>query len=182
MIKLIINGKKQEIPTCDELTVRQYTDLMKKENYNFINYLSVVTGMNYKESFNAKIKNAEGILKVIGSVKDITKVKAKSKFVIENEIYHRDKCLIETVGQRIMIEEAIPNFKNVIDQMLFIMATGILKEPDYEKVIELRNKLFQYNYIKILPIAFFLNKSLRNGGRNVMNIFLRLRNTIKIRH
>ncbi len=172
MITLKINGKKVKIPVVNELTVKQYSELVRKE-LNIINYLSVVLGKTYKEAFNSKVKGIEKLQKRIGTIQDYTKMPFAKHFIFDDELYETKKIEVSTVGQRFMIEEHASKLENE-ELLCYILAVGIAENPmDYEEINKLKDKLLQESYIKVLPVAFFLANRFLIGRKSGMN-FLRM--------
>lgn len=185
MIPIKINGKTQKVPTFDELTVKQYIEyvkiLRKKKKFDIIDYLSLVLKQEYKLVYFSKIHNVEGLMKVIGSSRDYRKIKPGKQFVISGEVYNLDNYLIETVGQRFMIQENAKRFKSDEELLCFVLAVSIIREVNLSKVQELKDKIMDEPYIDILPTAFFLFRNLTNGlskGRNILRGLRRLISTI----
>lgn len=182
MIPIKINGQTQKVPTFDELTVKQYIEytkiLRKKKKFNIIDYLSLVLKQDYKAVHFSRIHNVEGLMKVIGQARDYRKIKPGKQFVISGDVYNLDNYLIETVGQRFMIQENGKRFKQDEELLCFVLAVSIIREVNLGKVLELKDKIMDEAYIDILPTAFFLFKSLINGLNKDQNILQKLRRLI----
>ena len=169
MIILTINGEKKKVPSLDQLTVSQYIKMSGKEDISFIDYLSIVFDISYKEAFNIKYKGLDKLINRIGELEDYTKLPVNSQLVIEDEVYNIKDLEISTVGQRFMIEVSAKNLKNE-ELLCYILAVAILKDcMDSEKIKEFKDKLLNLAYKEILPAAFFLAKRFSIGKRNVLN-------------
>lgn len=179
MISIKINGEKKKIPTANELTVSQYSELVKAEKQNIISYLSIVLGVEYKTTFFSKINNI-ALLKRIGKVEHYDKLKPKKKIVLSDSSFYYIPNEIETLGQRFMIEENSSKLEEE-EYLCFVLAVGLSKDPmNYDSVNSLKEKLMNEPYVNILPTAFFLLKNLSNGKRSVRNFFRELVRLIRI--
>jgi hypothetical protein len=174
MITIKINGKKEKIPTANELTVRQYIKLVEKEEFNIINYLSACLEKEYKVVFNSKIKGFEYLGKRIGEIEDYTKIKMDDYLILQNGEIHTVSILgISTIGERFMIEENARKLK-AEEFLCFILAICIINEKDkmnYGKINDMKEYLMEQPYKKILPVAFFLLQNLKLGNKKGMKFF-----------
>lgn len=179
MITLTLNKEKKQIPTMDELTVRQFTELTKKD-INIVNYLSVTLGVNYKDAFNTKVKGIDKLLKRLGKLDDYTKL-VPSKVVVDDKLIDIKKIEVSAVGQRFMIEENARKLQNE-ELLCFILAIGIVDDPmNIEEINELKEKLLNQPYKKILPNAFFLASRFLIGRSSVTNYLKMCRQLINMR-
>lgn len=187
MIHLTINKEKVSIPTMNELTVKQYIELSKKD-INIVSYLSVVLGMTYRESFNCKTKGIDKLLKRLGKLEDYTKITPEKKVIVNDELIDILEIEVSTVGQRFMIEESSRNMGNE-ELLCFILAIGMINDPEaddnpamnFDKITELKDKLMDGPYKKILPNAFFLANRFLIGRNNAMNYLKMSKQLISMR-
>lgn len=182
MIPVKINGQTHKIPTFDELSIKHYIEykktLKKKKSFTIIDYLSIVLGQEYKLVYFSKINNVDGLMSVIGSSRDYTKIKPGKQFIIAGDVYNLENYLIETVGQRFMIQENGKKFKQDEELLCFILAVSIIREVNLGKVLKFKDKIMDEAYIDILPTGFFLFRNLINGYDKERNIFHRLKRLI----
>jgi hypothetical protein len=179
MITLTLNKEKKRIPTMDELTVKQFTELTKKD-INIVNYLSVTLGINYKDAFNTKLKGVDKLLKRLGKLEDFTKL-TPNKIVVDDKLIDIKKIDVSTVGQRFMIEENARSLNNE-ELLCFILAIGVVDDPmNIEEINELKEKLLNEPYKKILPNAFFLASRFLIGRKSVMNYLKMCRQLINMK-
>lgn len=180
MITLTINKEKKQIPTMDELTVKQFIKLSKME-INIVSYLSVTLGVNYKDAFNTKVKGVEKLLKRLGKLEDYTKLPALKTIMIGKDLIALKDIDISTIGQRHTIEQNAKKLKEE-ELLCYIMAVGMIDDPmDAPKVMKLKNKLMNQPYKKILPAAFFLANRFLTGRKSVMNYLKMQRQLINMR-
>lgn len=186
MIPIKINGQTQKVPTFNELTVKQYIEytkiFRKKKKFDIIDYLSLVLKQEYKLVYFSKIHNVDGLMNVLGHARDYRKLKPGKQFVIAGDYYNLDNYLIETVGQRFMIQENAKRYKTDEELLCFVLAVSIIREVNLIKIQELKNKIMNEPYVDILPTAFFLSRSLISGLNKGKNIFQRLRRLISTIH
>jgi len=172
---------KKTIPSLDELTVEQF---IKFENRNkakndLISYLSLILNISYKAAYNLKIPDSEVIKLGLGKWVDYRKIKPPKKMIVDDEVYILSNCDIETLGQRIAIQENIKKYKNE-EALVFILSVALVKSPDLKKIVKLKEKLMQLPYREVLPAAFFLLKNLTNGRNFVTRCLQRLGIWMKI--
>lgn len=164
MIELKLNNEKALIPTYKELTVRQLIRLKGKDNLNIINYLSSVIDRKFADIAELRVKNPYDLAIRIGKYKDYTKSKYSKVITIPGKKFWTKNLEIETLGQRFMIEENAKNLKDE-EYICFVLAVAILgTEMDSSKIIDLKEKIMDEPYLNVLPIGFFLHKSLWIGS------------------
>jgi hypothetical protein len=179
MIKIKLNGKITEIKQADELTVNEYIELSKKKYHGLIAYLSTVLKIDEEKLFKSKVKNNFLVQSKIGNVKDFEKLPPKKKLIISGEKHFINQLEVAELGQRFLIEEVLQAQKmEEIELMCFVLAVRICNKMDLNKVNEMKTKLMNEPYIKVLPTAFFLLRRLLLGKRKETNFLQKITRSI----
>ena len=177
MVTIKINNDKVNVKTFDELNVLEYIQVvtqLRDNTMDIVKYLSIVLKTHYKTAWNMEIHNPEVLMQAIGEPKEYNKLPVIKNLEIDGRYYRTDSLSILTVGQRLMIEEFGKQYKD--ERLLcYIIAVGIVKEPDSGKINKIFNKLLTMPYTVVLPIGFFLLKSSMNGKKSAMKHFRKSR-------
>ena len=168
-ITLRINKKKHKIPKFDELTISQYKKVLDKvndtkEEFNIINYISIVTGMKYNKTLDCSVDVPDFFIKELGEiVHDFNKIKPPKSLKIGEKEYFLKDHNISTFGHRFFMEQFINTNPSMIDTYVFIVSMLYCGEYDYAKIKDFMTYFDNMNYVDVLSTGcFFLNNS-KNG-------------------
>ena len=185
MIPIVINKKKKQIPSLDQLTVEQYQKVLsiidETGEFDLITYISLMLEIDRKELQIAKVYNREQMYAAIGDFVDPKKetppdellgVKIKSN-------------MLSTFGHRYMIEKNMAvEEQSDIDRLLFMTALAISQDYDIEKVNKIIETLKQENYVQVLSAGwfFFVNiaSGLKKGTSKSKIVFLLILTKMKV--
>ena len=101
-LKVNINGKKIDFPTCyEELSFNQLEQLFKNINADLNKVLNILTG---EDMSNAKVSQVEPLLPFIQYLADEPEVK-KQYYINEKEVEIPDNLDVKTWGQKLMYQK-----------------------------------------------------------------------------
>ena len=167
MIPLKINGNQTNVPTISELSTGKFLKLLDMNEFNFIDYLSVVLDMSKKVASNLKIKNLPFLYdQLYGTIPDYELSRPQKRLVIDKKNYNLNDDF--TIGQRITIEE-VGRGKTENELIILILAVACDSE-NYEKLIP---KILESPAKNVMPEAFFLLRNL-SSGRSYARNFIRM--------
>jgi len=168
-MKIKLNNKSYKIKPAENLTVKEYRDFFSKFDnkksslHSVINYLSVVTGLEFGElsKINIDTKTLSRITYYIGSIRPINNLKSVEKFAFSGQIFEKNKLDWESVGVRLLMSEN--KSENVIELMTYLLAILIENNFDAEKVNEIYEQLLNENALSVLCFSTFFFQNLLNG-------------------
>lgn len=158
---------KYMIKSINELTTREFIKLSKIENPSIIDYLAISTGITYDKACEFKIEKPWLIQKAIGEIPDIEKLPVPE---------WTNKNVIETIGQRYLIETNSEKFKNY-DLIVFVMAVAMKRTMNIDEIYKYMEYLYNRSFIEVIPAArfFFLNfKYGKSKGNIILNLIRKL--------
>jgi len=176
MITIKINGKKVQIPRFNELTVKQYKELIPfiadSGQLDPLRYVSVTTGNDYEKSLRFEIKGirllneALGIFKFIcgdvdacSGIEYIESSKPARYFEYDGRVRDVESVRLNAVGYRILVEQYLKERPTYLDMYIYMLACVLTNNFDYEEVMETVEKLQSENAYKVLITgAFFFYK------------------------
>lgn len=175
MIKIKINKKTVMVPKYSELTVKQYKDLIpyisESGTMNYIRYISVTTGIDYRDTVNSGVFGLELLNKSLGEFRFMS---GDSSLDLSNSFENSEPKLLirhrkmindfrsfspKAVGYRLLLEQFLETTPSYLELYVFMAALVLEKEFDYNDVIQCMNELDNYNAYDIITFgAFFFKK------------------------
>lgn len=187
MIYLKIKDKKKivhnvNIPTFDELTVKQFIDVTKilEENKNvfdlnfIINYVCYFSGFDRMFINESNLQTAKILNIVTGDFKDYTKYVYPGHIILNGKHYYSKG--IEDFGQRILITQASEKMQG-FEMYVFAVATAIKAKAlnyDFESVMKFKKHLMSKNWFDIIAPGHFFFLQYLNGSSNAMTVLMKL--------
>lgn len=168
MIPIKINNKKYKIKPINDLTTREFIELINIEELDYTKYIAWQTGLKMDEAFFSVVSYT--IEKAIGNVPDVGKLPRPKQFDYSRKI--------ETIGQRYQVEES--NAKGY-DLIVFVLAVAQARSNNIDDVYKLRDKYMDQNFKEVLPAAIFFFNNLKNGKNSGTNFLKKLINSIRIK-
>lgn len=176
MIKIKLDKKQVEVPTFNELTVKQYREILpyiaNSGGLDILRYISITTGVDYRKSLHFKVHGLGRLQQMMGTfrfikgdsepVNDLSYIENNSPKLlmkVRGKFYDFSKFKPKAVGFRILLEEFYKTKPNIIDLYLFMAASMFTETFDYSEVLELKGEFEDYGAFKILSFgSFFLHK------------------------
>jgi len=196
MIPIKINKKKHSIPSFEELTVRQYRDVINSSaegDMDIIKYLCIVKGYDYEKAQDFQMKGLDSINRRLGQLKIIKADQPTLKEVkyIEDEkpkkyvrvdhgkqnyeYFDLNNISIETAGHRLLIEQELKNKATWLDLYVFCVAMLMVniksdeskKKYDFELIKKYQKLIENENAYDILCLGGFFLRNIIHGERGV---------------
>ena len=181
-MKVKINSNSYEIPPISELSVAQYMSIVDKTRYtNLISYISALSGVEV-DNANVSIKNINVAERELLDVDiDFTKVEAPNIF--------QDKVVKSLYKENFGSKYVFNLYRNeynadnigVIELCLYALSVMLSKEEDYADVESIYSSLLQENWLKALPVGFFILKKSKERKKYLMTSLIRLIFKFKLR-
>jgi len=201
MIPIKINKQKINIPSYEELTVKQYRDVINSTvegDMDIVKYLCIVQGYDYVKAQDFKIKGLDSInvrlgeFKIIRAdqppIKEATYIeddKPKKYVRVDHgkenyEYFDLSNIQIETAGHRLLIEQELKNKATWLDLYSFSIAMLMVnlkykdntKRYDYELIKKYQGLIENENAYDTLCLGGFFLRNIMNGEKGVRR-FLR---------
>jgi hypothetical protein len=166
-IPIIISGKKYKIKAINDLTTKEFIEMSKIDNLDYVKYIAWQTKREFNDAFFAV--TSKTVEKAIGNVPDITKIKRPKGFDYKNTI--------QTVGQRHQVESS--NLTGY-ELLVFTLAVSQAKSNNIDDVNKLRDEYLKQSFSLILPAGFFFFRTLQTGKNYVGKSLERLAELIKM--
>ena len=168
MIHIKIQDKSYRIKSISELTTKEFIELSKLPELNFVTYIAWQTGLNTDSAFFAVTSAA--VEKAIGKIPDVTKLPLPK--------WPDYKKLIETVGQRHQIESCkLEGYELVV----FILAVSQARSNNSDEVEKKRLEYLNLPFAEVLPAGFFFLKILNGGRKYALKSFVKRLFSTKIK-
>lgn len=188
MITIRINNKKVLIPKFEDLTVKQYRDLLPhiatSGLLDVLRYISITTGIDYEESKNSEFKGLDVLNDLMGdfrfiaganeqikSINYIEGVKPKMLMKVRGKYIDLRKFKPKAIGYRILVEQFIKTEPSVLDLYVFMCAAVLHSNFDYDEIIEFKEYLEDHPAYEVLSIGAFFFIKLKKGenkGRRLL--------------
>ena len=168
-MKIKLNNKKYKIPTAEKLTVSQYIELSKLEKVSIVDYLKVVTGLEFADISKIQIdeKTIYRINNFIGliipfqyfySLKSVP-----DDFYLNGKTFDLRKFDRLHFGLRVLFEQRQQQTENPIELAVYMFASFLSNGDgsgyDADKANEIYLQLLEMNSFDIISISgFFLHK------------------------
>lgn len=193
MIRIQIKGESTYVPKFNELTVKRYREVAmyvtEESKLSILRYISITTGIDYKQLMSSKIKGIDSFTKRVGEFiycdpcpSDAVKgtfghFKGTKIIKYEGKWYDFNKMKMREAGYRVMYEQYIKSAKNIMDVYTFFVAMAIDSDFDYENTLEIQKNLEKLNAYKVFYLgAFFFERWKRGAikGYNFSRLLTRL--------
>ena len=180
-MKIEISGKKYEIKTASELTVKEYVYFFSgitetsKESDIFIRYISAVTGLDFLNVCKIDIDehSIRRMLAYVGEIKNPMQLNTIDYFYIKNtgrKLYQKNVNW-RSLGTRKMLEDK--HLETGLELAVYLLAIYIDGTYDNENIEQIYSDLQNYNAISVFGFVWFFFQKLQNGKKQETN-FLKM--------
>ncbi len=173
-LRVEINKKKYRIPKLSSLTVGQFITVTENNpNLTTLEYVSLFTKIPVKSILKAAVNNPS-LLNYLIDI-DYSSVMSNHPiiFTFEEEDYFVKSMEFTKYGQDYTFSKLSAKYAKELSEgdltttlqlAMYQLAVLLSNSFDIEKVEKTKKKLEQYEWVKVLPVAFFLlKKNLRKG-------------------
>lgn len=178
MITIRINGETTKIKTFDELSVSDYITFRKMEEdegkIDLLKYLSVVLDTAFEDVLEFKVNNIEIINNALGELKDYRKHSVPKELFVSGEIFILKGKKIQTLGHRFFMTEYEKQKPEFEDYLCYMVALLMADELNADKILNLKNKLLNLNYLDVLSTGNFFLDNFLSGLKLERNVWKRL--------
>ena len=179
-----IDNIKYHIKKISELSVKEYSLIIQSNmNYDILSYLEVFTNQKIKSKEVKSNINLADLQSLIFDLSvDYRKIEKPNIFIYKSNQFLTDELLCNTY-QTHYIFDVYRNMYNtqkisIIEFLTYSVAIMLERKIYYkndfntDKINEIYENLLNYEWTKILPLGFFLQKKLRKKN-NYLMIFLK---------
>jgi hypothetical protein len=170
-----IDGLKYEIKPLSKLSVSEYMKIIDGQRHvDLISYISALSGRDIDKA------NVKGIHDIGASERylldiDLDFVKLTPPNMYEDEIV---KHLYKRNFGYKYVFDLYRNQKNadeisIVELCVYALAICLSKEDEYADVEPIHTRLMNEEWVKILPIGFFLSKKLKMKNRYLITFLMR---------
>lgn len=188
-MKILINNNPVKLKPANDLTCKEYIDILNYKNISIIEYIAYFSGYTPEQVKHSKIKTKDlnkiaylvGQLQNLESFFEIKQIPENISICGKKYEYKNLIDLCESVGARILYTEFEKNKQKVdFENIIYLLAIVLDGSLDNESTNRTYENLLKENYTDCFPYAAFFLAEFQKTSSKELNFFKKLKKITRI--